>query len=176
MSRKRIIVGVAVSFAVLAAGYLWRDLHLTDEGRLAVPDVIIENMEINREFDNKKYRLSSPKVEHKDGVVYGDSMDIYVKDKTGRELSFFSQKGIYTRESDSIVLINSKGLLKQNDGAYFIKAGAASGDFKKEIWLFGDGIVLSHDKVNISAKAGSLDIKNEKCVLKGGAVVKWNER
>ena len=71
---------------VIAVGafYLWRDLHLSAINKMPIPDLVVENIEIERMISGKKWKLISPRVEHKDGIVYGSSMDVTITDPPAR--------------------------------------------------------------------------------------------
>ena len=71
ISRKKAYTIAALTFIAVIVAFLWRDLNLTDRSDIPLPDIIVENIEIDREINGAQWKLISPRVEHRDGFFYG---------------------------------------------------------------------------------------------------------
>ncbi|MFA6893393.1 MAG: hypothetical protein WCQ38_03985, partial [Synergistaceae bacterium] len=79
ISRKKAYTIAALVFIAVIVVFLWRDLNLANRaGDIPLPDIIVENIEIEREINGAQWKLISPRVEHRDGLFYGESLAITI--------------------------------------------------------------------------------------------------
>jgi hypothetical protein len=126
----------------MIVAFLWRDLNLTDRSDIPLPDIIVENIEIiDWEINGAQWKLISPRVEHRDGFFYGDSLDITITEKRRQDHEDQCDKGVFTRSSiryrndDADAVMTEKGKVydlsaaevefKADDGAleFFQRSG-----------------------------------------------------
>lgn len=172
---KKIIISAVILITALMAVYLWRDLHLGDKDRIRVPDIVVENIEVNRDIEGKKWTLKAPRVEHKDGIIYGYSMDVTVAYKDGRKTELKSENGTFTRESEDITLNNSHGTLSDKDKMYNLNTGTAFYNSASKTWYFSNDIYISDAKSELTAAKGTYDTNTGIFSVSGNSKIKWGK-
>ena len=172
---KKIVVSAVIAVTALMAVYLWRDLHLSDNEIVPVPDIVVENIEVNREIDGKKWKLKAPRVEHKDGIIYGYSLDVEMNDKAGKQALLKSKTGTFTRESEDITLNDSHGTFAEKEHLYNLRTGTAHYDSASKTWHFLNSVLISDDKSELTAAKGTLDTKSGIISLTGDSIIKWGK-
>ncbi|MDO5114802.1 MAG: LPS export ABC transporter periplasmic protein LptC [Synergistaceae bacterium] len=170
--KKKSIVLTAFLIIAVGAFYLWRDLHLSAE-KISIPDIVVENIEMERMINGKKWKIISPRAEHRDGVVYGESLDITITDPGGRETHIYADKGTFTRENNDITMTNGDGRMLENGKEYNLKSGAIKYEAATERWHFAEGVVLSSDKMTVSGQNGMYDTLSGDCFISNGGTVEW---
>ncbi len=176
ISRKKAYTIAALIFVAVIMAFLWRDLNLANRaGNIPLPDIIVENIEIDREINGKQWKLISPRVEHREGLFYGDSLDITITETDGKVTRINAKKGIFTRANNDIEMTSADAVMKAKDNVYDLKAGRVEFDAAKEFWSFFSGVMLTDGKITIEGKEGSYDTKSGECAVKGGGVVTWKE-
>lgn len=176
ISGKKLIVLTVILVIAVGAFYLWRDLNLSAMNKIPIPDLVVENIEIERMINGKKWKLISPRVEHKDGIVYGDSMDVTITDPAGRVTHIYADKGTFTRENNDVSLTSADGVMKENAKEYNLKSGNVKYEAAAEKWNFDDGVALSDGRMLIEGKKGYYDTKSGECRLTDGGTITWSER
>ena len=174
LSRKRIITWLAALIIVVMALYLWRDLRLSDTKNVPLPDIVVENIVLNRTIDGKKWKLVSPRVEHKDGLVYGRSLDVTITDNTDTRTFISSANGIFSRVSNDVELTDVHGVLTKVHGkTYNLSAGTVNYDSSGKKWIFKNKVNLTDGRMEISAPNGYFDTASGQCVLSGRGMLTW---
>lgn len=176
ISGKKLIVLKVILVIAVGAFYLWRDLNLSAMNKIPIPDLVVENIEIERMINGKKWKLISPRVEHKDGIVYGDSMDVTITDPAGRVTHIYADKGTFTRENNDVSLTSADGVMKENAKEYNLKSGNVKYEAAAEKWNFDDGVALSDGRMLIEGKKGYYDTKSGECRLTDGGTITWSDR
>ena len=176
ISGKKLIVLTVILVIAVGAFYLWRDLNLSAMNKIPIPDLVVENIEIERMINGKKWKLISPRVEHKDGIVYGDSMDVTITDPAGRVTHIYADKGTFTRENNDVSLTSADGVMKENAKEYNLKSGNVKYEAAAEKWNFDDGVALSDGRMLIEGKKGYYDTKSGECRLTDGGTIPWSDR
>ena len=176
ISGKKLIVLTVILVIAVGAFYLWRDLNLSAMNKMPIPDLVVENIEIERMINGKKWKLISPRVEHKDGIVYGDSMDVTITDPAGRVTHIYADKGTFTRENNDVSLTSADGVMRENAKEYNLKSGNVKYEAAAEKWNFDDGVALSDGRMLIEGKKGYYDTKSGECRLTDGGTITWSER
>ncbi|EHL65963.1 LPS export ABC transporter periplasmic protein LptC [Cloacibacillus evryensis] len=176
ISGKKLIVLTVILVIAVGAFYLWRDLNLSAMNKIPIPDLVVENIEIERMINGKKWKLISPRVEHKDGIVYGDSMDVTITDPAGRVTHIYADKGTFTRENNDVSLTSADGVMKENAKEYNLKSGNVKYEAAAEKWNFDDGVALSDGRMLIEGKKGYYDTKSGECRLTDGGTITWSDR
>ncbi|MCR5336467.1 MAG: LPS export ABC transporter periplasmic protein LptC [Synergistes sp.] len=176
---KKTLCLLAVIIAAAAGGYyLWRDLHLSAIENIKVPDIVVENIELERVIEGKKWKLISPRVEHKNNMLYGDSMDVTISDPAGKFTQMYADKGVFSRHSNDVLLTNAEGTMKEDakDRVYDLKSGRAKYDSSAEKWYFKNGVTfaLTENNTVIRGKSGYYDSKNGVCRLTERGTVTWS--
>ena len=55
ISGKKLIVLTVILVIAVGAFYLWRDLNLSAMNKIPIPDLVVENIEIERMINGKKW-------------------------------------------------------------------------------------------------------------------------
>lgn len=174
ISKGRIIVLTAAAIAAAGAFYLWRDLNLSSQKNIPIPDIVVENIELDRVIDGKNWHIKSPRVEHKDGIVYGDSMDVVITGPADRVTHITARKGDFSRSTSDLNLQEANGVMNEKGKTYKMQSGVVNYVASPDVWNFGDGVTLSIDKMVITGKKGSYVPKTGDCrVLEGGKIT-WD--
>ena len=176
ISGKKLIVLTVILVIAVGAFYLWRDLNLSAMNKIPIPDLVVENIEIERMINGKKWKLISPRVERKDGIAYGDSMDVTITDPAGRVTHIYADKGTFTRENNDVSLTSADGVMKENAKEYNLKSGNVKYEAAAEKWNFDDGVALSDGRMLIEGKKGYYDTKSGECRLTDGGTITWSDR
>lgn len=176
ISRNKALTITALVFIAVIVAFLWRDLNLANRaGDITLPDIIVENIEIDREINGKQWKLVSPRVEHKDGLFYGESLDVTITENDGKTTRISADKGIFTRANNDIEMTGADAVVTTKEHVYSFKAGRVEFDAAKELWSFFDGVMLSNEKITVEGTDGSYDSKSGECTVTGGGVVTWIE-
>ena len=176
ISRKKAYTIAALIFVAVIVVFLWRDLNLAKRaGEIVLPDIIVENIEIDREINGKRWKLISPRVEHRDGLFYGESLDITITESQAKVTKIKSYKGIFTRSNNDIQMTSADAVMTDKGKVYNLKAGKVEFKAAKELWRFSNSVILSDGKLMIEGKEGSYDTKSGECTITGGGVITWKE-
>ncbi len=169
---KTIILAAILAVAV-GAFYMWRDLHLGAVKSMPLPDIVVEDIEIERVVNGKTWIIISPRAEHKDGVIYGRSVDITIKDPNGRDTHIYADRSTFTRENSDITLTNGDGMMTENGKNYTMQSGFVKYDAQAERWNFSQGVVLRSENMTISGDIGTYDTAGGECSIRNGGTVTW---
>lgn len=173
VSRWKLYLSAAIFIAALLGIYLWRDLHLSDKGSVKIPDIVVENINVERDVNGKHWILISPRVEHKDGIVYADSLDVTVLEPDGKKTNILSDSGTFTRSNNDLTLKSADGTLNEKDKKYNLKAGDVYYKAADEMWNFTNGVVIGDGKVCAKGNSGYFASTSGDCFLSGDCVVTW---
>ena len=176
ISRKKAFTIAALIFIAVIVAFLWKDLNLANRaGEIPLPDIIVENIEIDRVISGNKWKLISPRVEHKDGLFYGESLDVTIAESDGKTTRISAEQGIFTRANNDIEMTSADAVVTTKENVYSLKAGRVEFDASKELWSFFNGVMLSKLKITVEGPGGSYDSKSGECTVTGGGVVTWKE-
>lgn len=175
-SKKKFIVLAAVVAIAVGVFYFWRDLHLSAVKRVPLPDVVVEDIEVERLVDGKMWKLISPRVEHKNGLIHGVSLDVTITEDNGKVTYIYADKGTFSRKNNNLDLTHADGTMKQNDKEYNLKSGRAKYTAAKDLWNFSKGVTLTDGHFVVSGKTGYYDAKKGECGLTNGGTISWNDR
>lgn len=174
--KKKIFVLAAVVCAIaVGAFYLWHDLHLSASGSVSLPDIVVEDIDIERTIGDKKWKLLSPRVEHKDGLIYGASLDVTVTEPNGKITQIHAEKGVFARESNDVTMVNANGKVRNKSKEYCFNSGKVNYEASSEIWYFADNFTLTagHQMV-IGGRAGYYDMKSGICRITDKGMITWS--
>ncbi|NLD05101.1 MAG: LPS export ABC transporter periplasmic protein LptC [Synergistaceae bacterium] len=176
ISRKKAFMIAALVFIAVIVVFLWRDLNLSNRaGDIPLPDIIVENIEIDREINGKQWKLISPRVEHRDGLFYGESLDITITESDSKVTRINAVKGVFTRANNDIEMTSADVVMTEKNNVYNLKAGQVEFDAAKELWNFFNSVMLTDGKITVEGKDGSYDTKSGECIVTGGGVVTWKD-
>ena len=176
ISRKKAYTITALIITAVIVAFFWRDLNLANRvGGIQLPDIIVENIEIERDINGKRWELSSPRVEHRDGIFYGDSLDIKITESNGKYTRISADKGVFTKADNDIEMTGANALMKNKDGEFSLKAGRVEFKAETEQWFFSDGVILTDGKIKVEGKEGIYDTQSGKCIISDGGVITWKE-
>lgn len=160
-------------FAVITF-YFLRDLRLSGID-LDIPDIVVENIEINREINGDEWLLVSPRAEHRQGMIYGQSLDVTITDPAGNISKLFAVSGEFSRESENVTLIDISADIKRDNKDIHMRSGRAYYNSKKETWYFSNDVMLNDGSVKVSGPEGFYDVKEGLSQITGGGTVTWQE-
>lgn len=176
ISRKKLYTIAALLFIAVIVFFLWRDLNLANRvGEISLPDIIVENIAIEREINGKQWKLISPRVEHRDGLFYGESLDVTITESEGKITKIKSSKGVFTRSSNDIQMTSADVVITDQGKIYNLKAGEVEFEAAKELWRFSNSVMLTDGKLIIEGKEGSYNTRSGECTLTSGGIVTWKE-
>ena len=159
----------------VGAYYVWRDLNLSAIKNAPLPDVVVENLDLERMVNGDKWKFKSPRVEHKDGMVYGDSMDVVITTPKGRVAHIQAEKGVFTRSNNDLTRKNADGVMTENGKTYTLKSGSVFYNDAQKNRRFSDGIDLTMGNINVRGKDGYYDTKSGDCRVTNGGTITWSE-
>lgn len=166
----------AVVLIAVGAFYMWRDLHLSALRNMNLPDIVVENIEIERIVNGKNWKIVSPRAEHRDGVIYGSSVDITISDpNNGRNTHIYADKSTFTRKNNDVMLQNGDGTMEENGKKYSMKSGLVEYKAKTEEWIFSNGLVLSSDKMVVEGAKGTYAAISGDCYITNGGTITWRD-
>ncbi len=176
LSRKKIITLAVISVFAVMMGYFWRDLHLGERtGNVKIPDVVVENIEVERLIGGKKWKFISPRIEHKDGIVYAKSIDIFIMEKNGKKTRLTAVNGKFSRENNNITMTDAKAVMADKKKDYSFSAGEVKYEASKETWHFSNGVVFIDENLKIEGQSGRYNTKNGDCRILNGGKVTWTK-
>ncbi|MEG1602652.1 MAG: LPS export ABC transporter periplasmic protein LptC [Cloacibacillus sp.] len=175
ISKTKIILLTVVAVTAVGVFYMWRDLNLDSIKKVPIPDVVVENLDLNRVIKGDTWKFRSPRVEHKEGMVYGDSMDVTITSPNGRVSHITAEKGVFSRANNDLTLKNAVGRMQEKDKVYDLKSGNVFYEAAKENWHFSDGIELIIGKIKVSGKNGTYDTKSGDCKITNGGLITWSD-
>lgn len=175
ISRKKAYTIAALTFIAVIVAFLWRDLNLTDRSDIPLPDIIVENIEIDREINGAQWKLISPRVEHRDGFFYGDSLDITITESNGKITKINADKGVFTRSSNDIEMTSADAVMTEKGKVYDLSAGRVEFKAATELWSFFNGVTLTDGRITVEGSEGTYDSRSGECTVTGGGVVTWKE-
>ncbi|MDO9544918.1 MAG: LPS export ABC transporter periplasmic protein LptC [Synergistaceae bacterium] len=176
ISRKKAYTIAALVFIAVIVVFLWRDLNLANRaGDIPLPDIIVENIEIEREINGAQWKLISPRVEHRDGLFYGESLDITITESGDKVTRINADKGVFTRANNDIEMTSADAVMTEKNNVYNLKAGRVEFEAAKELWRFFKDVIITDGKITVEGKEGTYDTKSGECIVSGGGVVTWKE-
>lgn len=140
-----------------------------------VPDIVVQNIEIKRVFDGNEWVLTAPQAEHKQGMLYGQSLDITVTSQVGDVSRLFAERGSFSREDNNVTLENMNADVSQDGKNVNMKAGRAHYASAEDKWYFSDDVTIFDGSVEARGPEGSYSVKEGLSVLTGGGTVTWTE-
>lgn len=161
-------------FTAVMSFYLWRDLRLSlFPPKLLLPDVVVEDIELNRVIEGNKWHIIAARAEHRDGVIYGDSLDVTITAASGDVTRIKAEKGVFTREHSDLTFENANGSLAQGEKTYFLKSGHIFYDAAAKIWYFTNGVTLFDGTAEASGPEGRYDANTGVSTITGGSRITW---
>lgn len=154
---------------------MWRDLHLSALRNMNLPDIVVENIEIERTVNGKNWKIISPRAEHREGVIYGTSVDITILDPNGKSTSIYADNSTFTRKNNDIMLQNGSGVMEEKGKRYSMKSGLVEYKAETEQWIFSDGLVLSSDKMVVEGTKGIYEASSGDCYITNGGTITWHD-
>lgn len=173
-SRRRLgFYASLVVFAVIAF-YFRRDLRLgLNLSDIVVPDIVVENIEIKRVIDGNEWILLSPRAEHKQGMLYGRSIDITVTEENGDVSRLFAENGLFSRESNNVTLEDMDADVIRDGKNIKMKAGRAHYDSAEDKWYFSNDVAIADGSAEARGPEGSYSVKEGLSLITGGGTVTW---
>ncbi len=176
ISRKKAYTIAALIFIAVIVFFLWRDLNLAGRvGDIPLPDIIVENIEIDREINGAQWKLISPRVEHRDGLFYGESLDITITESGDKVTRISAEKGVFSRASNDVEMTGADAFVKDKNGEFRLTAQVVEFKAETEQWFFSGGVILTDGKIKVEGKEGIYDTQSGKCIISDGGVITWKE-
>lgn len=174
--KKMIVLAAVVCLIAVGAFYLWHDLHLGAAEKIPLPDIVVEDINIERVIEGKNWKLLSPRVEHKEGFIYGVSLDVTITEPNGKETQIYADNGVLARESNDLSLVNADGVTRDNGKEYRLKSKKVDYDASTEIWHFAEGVTLTDGHMVIAGKTGYYEMKSGECRITDEGTITWSDR
>lgn len=174
-SRQRIIISTAVLIVAVLMAYLWRDLHLAERNNIPIPDIVVINLDLKRKINGKDWHFKSPRTEHKDNMLYADSLDIVINEPDLTKTYVEAAHGTFSRTSEDISLTDAVGRMEKKNKRYDLRAKNVFYQASSEIWFLSKDVALSDDKISVNGPVGIYDTKKGKIDMPNGGTVIWND-
>ena len=177
MRHKLFFALVGLAFFVWIGWYLYRDLSLAnkEQALIEIPEVVVESLNLNRKIGNKQWVVSIDRAEHKDNLVTGDSLDIFVAEHpVGRTLTAWARSGDFHRKSLDMHLSDVHGVLRLPKRIIDWRASQARYLESEDLWHMGPDVYLMDGETSIRAKSAQFQIGGA-LYFKGGVAVRWVE-
>lgn len=168
LSRWMLCVAAIVAAVAVMGVYFWRDLHLTDIKTAKLPDMVVENIRLERDINGDHWTFISPMVEHRDGIIYGKSLDVTIGGKDGTKTKILAVNGTFARSNNDLTLERPFATYIKGDKKYFLKSGSLYYKAADEMWNLSNDVVLSQGKVRITGKTGYYAARSGDCEMSGG--------
>ncbi|MDO4988138.1 MAG: hypothetical protein Q4E17_03820 [Synergistes sp.] len=172
-TKRNITVLAVLAFLTAGAFYLWHDLRLAYNFTKELPDIVVENIEIEREIKGRKCKLSAPYVEHRKGTVYAKSVDIRISEAEGKTTEAKAASGKFVRDTNNASLGKVEGFYKDREKVCAFSSGAAEYNAESGVWKFSEGVMLDNGSVVVEGEKGSYNNEDGICHITGGGVVTW---
>ena len=174
-NKKVIIIPTALIVISIGLFYLWRDLHLENIKKMQIPDIVVENIQIEREVNGKLWKLIAPLVEHKNGIIYGQSLDVTIQEDSSKISSVFAQKGMFTRDNNNIELLNAKAEMNNGNKKYTFHSDQAKYTAKSDTWYFSDNVLFTNGTHTVKSKNATYNTKTGECIISDGGKITWDK-
>lgn len=175
LSSKRFIISTAVLIVAVLIAFLWRDLHLDKRKNIPIPDIVVINLDLKRKISGKDWHFKSPRTEHKNNMLFAESLDIVISEPDSTLTYVNAEHGTFSRISEDITLTDATGRMEKKDKKYFLKARNVFYKASNEVWYLSQDVALSEDKISVNGPTGVYDTKNGKIDMPDGGTVTWSE-
>ncbi len=179
MRRRKLFFALMMIIFILWIGwYMHRDLSLSEgeQAMLDIPEVVVESLNLSRLIRNKQWTVSVDRAEHKDNLITGDSLDIFIEEHpTGRTLTAWARSGDFHRKSWDINLSSVHGVLTLKERTIDWRALQAHYLESDDLWEMGPDVRLMDGEAFIQAKSAQFRIGGA-LYFKGGVTVRWVEK
>ena len=169
ISKAKIKLSLISLSVLLLCFYVYKDLNLKQSETIKIPDVVVNNIEVNRVVNGDNWLLKAPRVEHKDKKLYAKSLDIKVDTKDSKEIFILAEEGIFSRTDNNLELTSADAKMTENSKDYYLTAGNANYDSSSKIWSFSNSVRITDTKTVANAESGTFDSVSGYCVLSGNA-------
>lgn len=173
-SRRRLRFYASLVVFAIIAFYFRRDLRLgLNLSDIVVPDIVVENIEIKRVVEGNEWILLSPRAEHKQGMLYGRSIDITVTAASGDVSRLFAENGLFSRESNNVTLEDMDANMVRDGKNVKMKAGTAHYESAEDKWYFSNDVEIADGSAEARGPEGSYSVKEGLSLITGGGTVTW---
>lgn len=173
--RGKIIASVSAAVALLLVFYLWRDLNIPLSADLEkLPDIVVEDLTFDRKIDGNDWNIKATRVEHRNGVITAEDLDMRVKGSSDGRISHVeARSGDFSRESGDFSLSLVEGTAFFDERSVNWNAPLAHYDSSGDVWTLEKGIVASDDQIFLSGEIATISAGNVFRIEKG-ANARWN--
>lgn len=156
--------------------FFWQDLKLDGGSIAALPDIVVENVDIKRDIEGRKWHIVARTAAHQQGVLQAKSIDLHiVETETNRETNVHAASGDFTQESSKMILFEIDGVLLEQDRSIDMKAPVASYDATAGDWFFPGGLELQDHEIYLKGQTAAIDPQGI-FKLEKGARAKWKKQ
>ncbi|MDR1732654.1 MAG: hypothetical protein LBR61_11235 [Synergistaceae bacterium] len=157
--------------------YAWRDFHL-DVALLGLetglPEIVLENLEFEREISGDLWRVRVPFARRSDGVVSASSIDILRQMPDGREWYFKSGRGVFREASRKAELYSLLGTLEGGTRVWNLESPFLSWSEGTNEFLFSGGFTIYDAEFILKADTASIDSSGIVLLDRGGTI-RWTQ-
>jgi hypothetical protein len=175
-----VVLGMALFCAGLMARYAFRDIRLDvdilRESLERMPQLILENLEFEREVSGDLWRVRVPLVERREGKeakIEVRSVDVR-RLTDGREWYFWSARGFYSEKAESADLLSLLGTLETDTRVLNLESPWLSWSKDENVFLFPKGLTIYDAEFILQSDAASIDVSGVVLLDKGG-VIRWRK-
>ncbi len=137
-------------------------LTLQQGRRHSLPDIIVENIEIEREINGAQWKTDLSEGRTQGWTLYGESLDITIAESGDKITRINANKGVFTRANNDIEMTSADAVMTEKDNVYNLKAGRVEFEAVKELWRFSKGVMITDGKTTVEGKEGTYDTKKRR--------------
>jgi hypothetical protein len=179
--RKNLVVLLMSLFCVgLMVRYAFRDIRLDvdilRESLERMPQLILENLEFEREISGDLWQVRVPLVERHEGrepPIEVRSVDVR-RLADDREWYFWSARGFYSEEAESADLLSLLGTLETGARVLNLESPWLSWSRDENVFLFPRGLTIYDAEFILQSDTASIDASGVVLLDKGG-VIRWRK-
>ena len=169
---KSVVIFSAISLAVLAFFYLYRDLNLT-ASRVSNVEVSLESLVFSRKIQNRQWDVRIAKAEKRGDLVAANSLDIHVQNvKKGEWMILHAVRGASSDDFRNIRLDAVSAEITLPKRRIRVSAMGAQYNASHDVWFLGPNVLVRDDTTNISSTRGKIEA-NGTIFFEGDVKAQW---
>ena len=178
MSRGR-IWPLALILAIAAVGvtgfYFWRDLNLPLNTVFEkLPEVVVENLNFQRDIDGRTWQVVARSAEHEEGVVRALSIDLSISDdKTSRRTEIKAVSGDFAQATSDVTLHVIDGTLFLPESSVDMTAPLAQYNSTESSWRFSEGFEMWDEDTRLTGD-DAIVTSEGLFIVERGARILWS--
>jgi hypothetical protein len=172
-----IALGIALFCVGLLVRYAFRDIRLDvdilRESLEKMPQLVLENLEFEREVSGDLWRVRVPLVQRREDKIEVRSVDVR-RLTDGREWYFLGARGFYSEKAASADLLSLLGTLETDERVLNLESPWLSWSRDENVFLFPKGLTIYDAEFILQSDVASIDASGIVLLDKGG-IMRWRK-